>query len=175
VGGETYLHRRKLIRHVAPGRPGATGAHYDLTYFRAGTDRILTAWIPIGDIPPELGGLVYLEGSHRFGREKEAELALLNADLPAEERISAFNRNMAEGGWLTKDLPALADRLDTRWLGAEYGAGDVVVHTAYMIHASTDNVDPLGRIRLSTDIRYQLMADAIDERWSNDLIAGDNL
>jgi ectoine hydroxylase-related dioxygenase (phytanoyl-CoA dioxygenase family) len=175
VEGEPYLHGRKLIRHVPPGRPGATGAHYDLTYFRAGTDRILTAWIPLGDIPRAMGGVIYLEKSHSWGKQKEAEFTQLNAELSPEERISAFNKNMAETGWLTKDLPSLANRLDSRWLGADYRAGDVVVHTAYTIHASTDNVDPLGRIRLSTDIRYQRISDAIDERWSNHLTAGDNL
>jgi hypothetical protein len=33
------------------------------------------------------------------------------------------------------------------------------------VHAATDNVDPRGRIRLSTDIRYQRVADPIDWRW----------
>jgi ectoine hydroxylase-related dioxygenase (phytanoyl-CoA dioxygenase family) len=173
---ETHLHRRKLIRHNPPGaRSGATGAHYDLTYFRAGTDRVLTAWIPLGDVDVEMGGLVYLEGSDAWGRRKEAEFAERNAQLPPQERISAFNRNMAENGWLTKDLPSLAERLDARWLGADYRAGDVVVHSAYTIHASTDNVDPLGRIRLSTDIRFQRIGDLIDERWSRDLSPGDGL
>jgi ectoine hydroxylase-related dioxygenase (phytanoyl-CoA dioxygenase family) len=176
LGGETYLHQRKLLRQQVPGaKSGATGAHYDLTYLRAGTDRVLTAWIPLGDVGVEMGGLVYLEGSDAWGREKEAEFRVRNAELPEAERLSAFNRNMAENGWLTKDLPSLAERLDTRWLGADYRAGDVVVHGAYTIHASTDNADPRGRIRLSTDIRYQRVADAIDERWSRDLSPDDDL
>jgi hypothetical protein len=41
----------------------------------------------------------------------------------------------------------------------------VVVHSAYVVHASLDNVDPEGRIRLSTDIRYQRQSDRIDWRW----------
>jgi len=60
VGGPSYLHKRKLIRYVRPGEAAATGAHYDLTYLRAGTDRLVTAWIPIGDVPVAMGGLVYL-------------------------------------------------------------------------------------------------------------------
>jgi ectoine hydroxylase-related dioxygenase (phytanoyl-CoA dioxygenase family) len=165
--GPPYLHKRKLLRYNLPGAPKCTGAHYDLTYLRAGTDRVCTSWIPIGDIPVEMGGLVYLEGSDAIGRQKEAEFAAKNADLAPEERISAYNKNMSETGWLTTDLPSLADLIGGRWLIADYEAGDMVIHSAYMVHASTMNTDPKGRIRLSTDIRYQRVRDEIDVRWSN--------
>ncbi len=165
--GDPSLHKRKLIRHTRPGDPSSTGAHYDLTYLRAGTDKVCTSWIPIGDCPVEMGGLVYLEGSDAWGRRMEAEFSARNADLPPEERINAFNKNMGETGWLTKDLPSLAERLSTRWLWADYEAGDMVIHSAYMIHAATTNEDPHGHMRLSTDIRYQRVRDEIDVRWQN--------
>jgi ectoine hydroxylase-related dioxygenase (phytanoyl-CoA dioxygenase family) len=165
LGGAVYLHKRKLIRLTRPAEPNSTGAHYDLTYLRAGTDRLCTSWIPIGDIPVEMGGLVYLEGSDTWGREKEAEFAAMNRSLPPEERISAYNKNMA-AGWLTKDLPSLAEKLDTRWLVADYAAGDMMVHSPYMLHAATRNDSSAGRMRLSTDIRYQLVRDEIDARWT---------
>jgi hypothetical protein len=50
---------------------------------------------------------------------------------------------------------------------ADYEAGDMVVHSPYIVHASTMNVDPDRRIRLSTDIRYQRVRDEIDVRWAN--------
>ena len=175
LGGPVYLHKRKLIRYNLPDEPGCTGAHYDLVYLRAGTTQVYTSWIPLGDTPAEMGGLVYLEGSHRWGKEKEAEFSVLNADLPEAERISAYNKNMGETGWLTKDIPSLADRLGTRWLMADYEAGDMVVHSPFTIHASTVNVDTDRRIRLSTDIRYQLASDSIDPRWKNDWHPGDNV
>ncbi len=165
--GAVYLHKRKLIRHVPPGDVSTTGAHYDLVYLRAGSDAVCTSWIPIGDINPVMGGLIYLENSHHFGRRKEAEFSKLNADLPPEERVNAYNKNMGLHGWLTKDLPSLADRLDTRWLMADYEAGDMVVHGAYTTHAATANASPESRIRLSTDIRYQRVKEEIDIRWSN--------
>jgi ectoine hydroxylase-related dioxygenase (phytanoyl-CoA dioxygenase family) len=165
--GPVYLHKRKLIRHVKPGDPNCTGAHYDLIYLRGGTDTVCTSWIPIGDIPVRMGGLIYLETSHRHGSQMEAEFASKNADLPPEERINAYNKNMGEVGWLTKDLPALADRINARWLMADYEAGDMVVHGAYTIHAATMNEADDGRIRLSTDIRYQHVRAEIDARWSN--------
>jgi len=44
-----------------------------------------------------------------------------------------------------------------------------------MIHAATQNHDPLNRTRLSTDIRYQRVDDAIDQRWAKDWVPDDNL
>jgi ectoine hydroxylase-related dioxygenase (phytanoyl-CoA dioxygenase family) len=168
LGGAVYLHKRKIVRHVVPGELNtSTGAHYDLTYLRGGTDTVCTSWIPLGDIPVQMGGLIYLEGSDRRGRALEAELTEQGKDLSLAERISAYNKNMTASGWISKDLPALADKFDTRWLWANYEAADMVVHSAYMIHASTDNVTDTGRIRLSTDIRYQRIRDEIDARWQN--------
>jgi ectoine hydroxylase-related dioxygenase (phytanoyl-CoA dioxygenase family) len=176
LGGRTYLHKRKLIRRTAPGSEWSTPAHYDLVYLRGGTDKSLcTSWIPIGDIPVEMGGLIYLEGTDAKGREIEAEFTRKNAALPPEERISAYNQNMREGGWLSDDLPYLAGRFDTRWLIANYEAGDMVIHSPYMIHAAPTNQDRQRRMRLSTDIRYQLADDKIDKRWTADWYPGDNL
>jgi ectoine hydroxylase-related dioxygenase (phytanoyl-CoA dioxygenase family) len=175
LDGTSYLHKRKLIRYTRPGDPSSTGAHYDLVYLRGGTDRVVTAWIPIGDVPVDMGGLVYLEGSHAIGTRMEEEFRIANAALSPEERISAYNKNMTEGGWVSKDLPDMAERFDTRWLAADYEAGDVMLHSPYMIHASTLNEDSQNRIRLSTDIRYQNVMDEIDVRWNNHWSLGDML
>jgi ectoine hydroxylase-related dioxygenase (phytanoyl-CoA dioxygenase family) len=167
LGGISYLHKRKLMRYTLPNSATVTPAHYDLVYLRGGTSRIVTAWIPIGDIPAEMGGLLYLEGSHAIGARMEAEFAREAAELSPEERINAYNKHMSEGGWVSKDLPDMAERFDARWLIADYEAGDVVLHSPFMIHASTTNVDRQGRIRLSTDIRFQNVEDEIDARWAN--------
>ena len=139
-------------RHTRPGENGvgtATQAHYDLVYLREGTDRVLSAWIPLGDCPTSLGGLTYLQGSHHR--------------VLAEEQAGGVRRT----GWITADLPRLAERYDTRWLVTDYAAGDLVVHS-YLIHAALDNVDPIGTMRLSTDIRYQRSDLPIDWRWQHD-------
>lgn len=175
IGGMSTLHRRKILRFTRPGDPSSTGAHYDLVYLRAGTDRVVTAWIPIGDVPVRMGGLLYLEGSHGLGRKMEAEFARKNADLPPEERISAYNRNMTETGWISKDLPAMAERFGTRWLAADYEAGDVVLHSPFMIHAATRNDAPNGIMRLSADIRFQDVRDEADPRWGQHWDIGDGL
>lgn len=146
-----HLHKRKILRHIGPGQSGigaATQAHYDLIYLREGSDRVLSMWIPLGDCPVQMGGLTYLEGSHHWAM--------------AQERNGRLKRPAAS---ITADLPALADQHEARWLLADYRAGDVVVHSAHIVHAATDNVDPQGRLRLSTDIRYQRVSDPIDWRW----------
>ncbi|MDQ2713780.1 MAG: phytanoyl-CoA dioxygenase family protein [Chloroflexota bacterium] len=173
--GQPYLHKRKIIRFTHPGESHCTGGHYDLIYLRGGADSFSTSWIPLGDTPVEMGGLIYLEHSDALGRRLEAEFRVKNAHLPPEERISAYNRNMREGGWVSTNLVEMADRFNSRWLIANYEAGDMVIHSPYMIHAATQNHDPLERIRLSTDIRFQRLADDIDPRWAKNWLPDDNL
>jgi ectoine hydroxylase-related dioxygenase (phytanoyl-CoA dioxygenase family) len=173
--GQPYLHKRKLIRFNLPGESHCTGGHYDLIYLRAGTEKLYTSWIPLGDIPVEMGGVIYLEHSDALGRQMEAEFSMKNADLPPEERISAYNRNMRDGGWVSTNLAEMADRFKSRWLIANYEVGDMVIHSPYMIHAATQNNDPLNRIRLSTDIRFQRVDDEIDQRWVKNWVPDDNL
>ncbi|MBB5980817.1 phytanoyl-CoA dioxygenase family protein [Kribbella solani] len=151
LGGEPFLHRRKIIRQTAPGENGigtATQAHYDLVYLREGSDQVLSAWIPLGDCPVSRGGLAYLEGSHHR--------------VLADEAAGRLKRPAAS---MTADLPALATEYDANWLVANYAAGDVVIHTAHTIHAALDNVST--EMRLSTDIRYQRADDAVDARWQH--------
>ncbi|MHA7270720.1 phytanoyl-CoA dioxygenase family protein [Arthrobacter sp. HLT1-20] len=148
---DVHLHKRKIIRHTKPGESGigtSTQAHYDLVYLRGGSDKVLSMWIPLGDCPVERGGLAYLEGSHHW--------------VLAEEREGRLQKPAAS---ITADLPALADKHDSRWLVTDYAAGDVVVHSAHIVHAGTDNTDPDGVMRLSTDIRYQRSSEPIDWRW----------
>ena len=148
--GEVHLHKRKLIRHAKVNDTWVTPAHYDLVYLREGTQNLLSAWIPLGDCPVNRGGLTYLERSHKyFAAKDKREGGTLRADH------------------ITYDLPALANQLETRWLIADYQAGDMVVHSPYLVHASLNNTDPQNRMRLSTDIRYQKSSDAIDPRWQN--------
>ena len=167
MGGDVYLHKRKIVRQSYPADEKTTDAHYDLIYLRGGTDSVLSSWIPLGDIPVHMGGLIYLEGADSFGRALEADFATRAHDLAPEERIKAYNKHMSASGGIGKDLAALADHYDTRWLVADYEAGDMVIHTAYMIHAATQNNSPENRMRLSTDIRYQRIRDEIDARWTN--------
>lgn len=67
----------------------------DTRYLRGMEPDALTAWIPIGDISPVGGGLMYLEDSVPLGTEIENLFKKLNADLPEEAQLDAFNENVS--------------------------------------------------------------------------------
>uniref|UniRef100_A0A8H7N1U8 Uncharacterized protein n=1 Tax=Bionectria ochroleuca TaxID=29856 RepID=A0A8H7N1U8_BIOOC len=112
-----------------------TPVHYDQIFLRAGPPTSITAWVPIGDVEVEGGGLIYLDRAHEIGVNYEQDFSKRNADLSDEERISAFNRNMEKGGWLDKNASRFGEQWSRGWLVGEYEAGDVVFHTPYTIHA----------------------------------------
>ena len=57
----------------------------------------------------------------------------------------------------------MRDDFGLRWLTADYRMGDVLVFGMYTMHASMDNQS--NRFRLSSDSRYQLASEPVDERW----------
>lgn len=63
-------------------------------FLRGAGPTSLTAWVPIGDISPRSGGLLYLEDSVSLGLEIEDAFTEMNKTLTAEERLSAFNVNV---------------------------------------------------------------------------------
>ena len=156
-----------MLRHNCPGSL-STGIHYDQYFLRGGKAEFLTAWVPIGDCRPTGGGLMYLENSNKLGEEIEAEFMRNAENLSPEERIDAFNKHMAQDGFLSHDAEEFGRvkaKGQMRWLVGDYEAGDVVFHKPYMIHAATRNEDDLGRIRLASDLRFYEEGAALDGRW----------
>ena len=43
-----------------------TGLHTDRVFLGRGSSRLLTVWLPLGDVPVEHGGLLVCHGSHRL-------------------------------------------------------------------------------------------------------------
>ncbi|KAJ5740598.1 Phytanoyl-CoA hydroxylase [Penicillium malachiteum] len=84
----------------------------------------------------------------------EAEFAATAYNLSDEERVSAFNKNMNDGSFLSRDTAAYGKEARRKWLIAEYEAGDVIFHSPWMVHASCKNKDPNDRIRLATDLHF---------------------
>lgn len=172
------LIKRTLLRHNVPNG-FSTGIHYDKIFLRAGEADFLTAWVPIGDCTAEGGGLMYLEDSTDVGMAMEKDFNDRAMDFSPEERINGFNVNMARDGQLSHNVVELTDAIEAgrhggekrkrRWLVGDYEAGDVVFHNPYMIHGAVKNDDPMGRIRLSTDLRFYEEGSALDERWMKDV------
>jgi hypothetical protein len=71
---------------------------------------------------------------------------------------------------LGKDPVELREKLGGRWLSTEFSAGDVLIFSVYTIHASLDNHS--RQVRLSSDSRYQLASEPVDERWVGENPAG---
>lgn len=59
-GTNTLSLRRTLLRNNLPGSK-PIGVHYDQIFLRYGDPTSVTAWVPMGDIKLNGGGLVYLE------------------------------------------------------------------------------------------------------------------
>ena len=187
---EEVMLRRTLLRHSVPGGD-STGIHYDRLFLRGGSAYFLTAWVPIGDTTSRGGGLYYLADSARLGQAMEDDFSERAKDLTPEEKVSAFNRNMATTGYLAdhpdefvEEHRRVAEQEGTaskgyKWLIANFEAGDVVFHHPCTIHGSFGNDDPEGRIRLSTDLRFydkkEFDRGLADNRWMNTWEAGDRL
>lgn len=175
-GENTHGLTRTILRNNMPGNK-AVGVHYDQIFLRHGDDGALTAWVPIGDVKIDGGGLIYLEKGHELGAEMErgfTERAKAQG-FSDEETRHAYNKNMMDGGLLTEEPLAFAKEHGRRWLLAEYEAGDVIFHNSYAIHASTINHDKNNVIRLGTDLRYVDKTGNWDSRWTEVFRYGDGL
>ncbi|KAE8453909.1 hypothetical protein EG329_007685 [Mollisiaceae sp. DMI_Dod_QoI] len=159
----TLLERSILRPNVPDG--DATPVHYDQIFLRGGPPTTFTAWVPLGSCTVRGGGLLYLEDSVGLGERLEEQFAEAAKDFTEEERVSAFNALMMEGGFLERDAGKFGKEWERKWLAADYEAGDVVFHHAFIVHASAVNEDEEGRIRLATDLRYAEKGKPFDERW----------
>ena len=158
LGAPAELLPRRIVRHFDRSATRASRAHVDFDYIDQGSDQVVTAWIPLGDYPIECGGLIYLEGSHTLPRHRLDELRD-HTDRPHDRRP------------ISNDLGLTADRLGGRWLWADYHAGDVVLHSPHIVHASLDDTSDV--MRLSADVRFRRIDDVHDERWNGDWSADD--
>jgi hypothetical protein len=143
--------------------------HCDLVYMGRGTHNLYTAWVPIGDVSLDLGGLIVLEGSHKQSQRLKPYLSR-DVDDYCTNRADAADYATGTKWWdgtLSKNASALQKSLGGRWLTSpEFRMGDVVIFDMTLVHGSLDN--QTDRIRLSTDTRYQLASEPVDERWVGD-------
>jgi phytanoyl-CoA dioxygenase PhyH len=139
-------------RFVRPGE--GTGVHCDVVYVGRGTRNLWSSWIPLGDVARQDGGLMVLEKSNRS--DKLATYWDKDADT---DKV----------GWLSADPVKLQEAIGGRWLTTDYRAGDVLCFSIYLVHASLDNNSPVNRCRLTSDSRYQLDGEPLDERWNGDI------
>lgn len=127
----------KICRIAFPNdNAKATPAHQDFLYIQGSTETI-TAWMPLGDVPAALGGLMVQPGSHKSGFY-----------LP-------FKHPGVGGNAVAYD-PTLP------WAGTDYRAGDVLLFHSLTVHAARPS-QSRDRIRFSMDFRYVGLSHSVSE------------
>ena len=128
VDGVRLYHDQALFKEAGGGR---TPWHQDQHYWPLDTDRTITMWMPLVDVPPEIGTMTFVSGSHRLGYLGEYSIS--------DESEAAFAAMIAE-----RALP-----LETH--GA-LDAGDATFHAGWMLHSAPPN--PTGTLRAVMTIIY---------------------
>jgi hypothetical protein len=141
------------LRTMVEGR--ASPLHLDHVYMNRGTPSLVTAWLPLGDVPLQAGPLVVVEGSHRF------------EDVCARYRGVDVDRDGLPGSF-PEDAVAFARARGARLLTTDFRAGDVLLFGMFTLHGSCDNRMGGGRVRLSCDVRWQRAGEPRDDRWFGD-------
>lgn len=154
------------FRAVPPGH--STPPHMDIVYMGRGTHRLMTAWTPLAEVPIERGPLMILEKSHLHEKlnanygQKDVDTFCINKRGEDYEGMGGGG-NIRTGGWLSDKPEILRQRLGGRWLTTNFEPGDLLTFTPFTIHASLDNHS--DRVRITSDSRYQLASEPVDERW----------
>ncbi|SCZ99414.1 BZ3500_MvSof-1268-A1-R1_Chr7-2g09521 [Microbotryum saponariae] len=128
---ELRTHPYKWLRVVGPSL--YTGLHVDRTYFPTSSfPTLLTAWIPLDNIPTELGSLVIAPDIH----------------LPPMKA----GGDGTKSGWI---LEKYLEDQTIRWESADMNRGDVVIiDPARCVHMSSRNVASPPTWRISADTRW---------------------
>jgi hypothetical protein len=152
LGGAVCCFDFKWPRLVRPGE--TCGLHCDAPYVNRGSRNVVTAWIPLGDLAREEGALIILEGSHR--------------NEIVRRRYAHKDADRDHLGWLSTNPITLQKNLGGRWLTTDFRAGDVLLFSMFLVHGALDNHSRTNRCRLTSDTRYQLAGEPLDERWNGD-------
>ena len=163
LGGNVRHYDYTWLRAVAPKL--GTYPHCDIVYMGRGTQNVYTVWTPLGDVSWDMGGLMILENSHHLETIKNG-YGRRDVDSYCENRKSGKLYASGQKWWdgaLSKNPVSLRRRYGGCWLSSEFKAGDVLIFSMFTIHASLDNQSQ--SIRLSSDSRYQLASEPVDERW----------
>ncbi len=130
-----------------------TGAHCDAVYMSRGSPRLLTCWIPIGDIEVDQSTLAICVGSHRLDGFAPLRSTYGRLDVDRDDTE----------GWFTTDPLEVTEHFGGRWKTTSFSAGDVLIFGMQTLHASTTNLT--DRYRLTCDVRFQPANEPVDERW----------
>lgn len=148
LGGEARTFDFKWLRTAGPG--SGSPIHYDIVFMGRGTKDLYSCWTPFGDVSLDMGPIVFCIGSNRFDKVRETY------------GESDVDKDLIEGHF-SDDPREVINKFGGRWTTTTFSAGDVIIFSMYLMHASLVNTS--NRIRITADTRYQLATEPIDERW----------
>lgn len=135
LGYAVLPHPRLIARTLFPERNAyTTPAHQDFIPIQ-GTAETYTAWIPLQDVPSELGGLQIASGSHQRG-------------------VYDIRPALGAGGL------EVTDPLEGTWVNSPFEQSDVLIFHSLTVHQGRSFQGE--RLRLSIDGRFQRARDPID-------------
>ncbi|MDE0636487.1 MAG: phytanoyl-CoA dioxygenase family protein [Candidatus Poribacteria bacterium] len=148
LGGEARTFDFKWLRTAGPG--SGSPIHYDVVFMGRGTKNLYSCWTPFGDVSLDMGPIVFCLGSNRFEKVRET---YGQADV---------DRDLIKGHF-SDDPLEIVEKFGGHWATTSFSAGDVIIFSMFLMHASLVNTS--DKIRITADTRYQLAAEPIDERW----------
>ena len=128
VQGVRLYHDQALFKEPGGGR---TPWHQDQYYWPLDTDRTITMWMPLVDVPAEVGTMTFASGSHRLG--------YLGSYAISDESEAAFSAMLDERGLPLETHGALS-------------AGDATFHCGWTLHGAPPN--PSSAMRSVMTIIY---------------------
>ena len=128
VDGVRIYHDQALFKEAGGGK---TPWHQDQHYWPLDTDKTITMWMPLVDVPPSIGTMTFVSGSHRLGYLGEYSIS--------DESDRAFEAMIAERS-LSLETHGPAE------------AGDATFHAGWMLHSAPPN--PTGTLRAVMTIIY---------------------
>ena len=135
-GEEVLVHPLLVARNIFPQREEfTTRPHQDYVHIQGTTDTY-TVWLPLHDLPTEMGGLAVAEGTHGRG-------------------VHEFTVARGAGGLET------SDGFEGRWRSRPFGAGDALIFHSTTVHRGLRNRSEC--LRHSIDGRYQRASEPISE------------